>query len=77
MSGCELDGRASVAVNTREVSPIDVIEAIIDALDGDGSTGVMPDVTPGHAAVWIARDLERRGWRIVKPIEAEAEEVPA
>lgn len=75
MSGRELDGRASVAVNTREVSPIDVIEAIIDALDGDGSTGVMPDVTPGHVAVWITRDLERRGWRVVKPIDPEPDEV--
>ena len=42
-----------------------ILEVAIEALEGDGSTGRMPDVAPWQAAVWVLEALDRRGYSVV------------
>ena len=66
--------KTSTIVTISTVADLDAVEAVMEALDGDGSTGNMPDVTPGHAAVWILRAFNDRGWKIVTSVDGDASE---
>lgn len=43
-----------------------VLEVMEDALEGDGSTNTMPDVSPADAARWIYSALNKHGYLVVK-----------
>ena len=43
-----------------------ILEIIEDALEGDDSTGFMPDVTPGQAARWSVQMLDKKGYAIIR-----------
>lgn len=43
------------------------LEVMEEALEGDGSTGTMPDVSPSDAARWILSNLIAKGYRIERP----------
>ena len=45
---------------------LDVLKLCIDALDGDGSTGTMPDVSPADAAIWVLTALHEAGYRFIR-----------
>lgn len=43
-----------------------LMEIMEGALDGDGSTPYLPDVTPADAVRWIITTLYSKGYAIVK-----------
>lgn len=45
---------------------LNIIDLMEDALDGDGSTEYMPDVTQGQAARYIISNLYANGYAIVR-----------
>ena len=44
---------------------LNILRVCINALDGDGSTLYLPDVTPADAAIWIMIALDDHGYKIV------------
>lgn len=48
------------------VVSIEVLEAFLTALEGDGSTEYMPDVTPPMAFGWVMHEFDKRGLMVTR-----------